>query len=415
MLTGKLTRQSVVLNTTRNQRERVSKLLLLYASEAEEVEELPFGSVGVILGLKYTRTGDTLVSTGGPPSTRTFLPEIIPPAAVISASVIPQSHSDLGPVQEALASLNRTDPSLRVDLQEGQILVHGMGALHLEIIEGRLRDEWNARFEIGKRRVTYREGLGPGEPSHNSNIWRTDAGGKQFDISVTFDVRPLEEHENPDPTWDGNLVLDETGNPLPAPDSMIGTPLAFIGRGIASALSNSPNTSLAMSHVRIQLKGFLTPPSAALSSLTGASASILHNRLRDAGTGPVMEPYVHLKITINEDSIGKVVKDLTEHGGEVLDLGTGPGTDEIGGYPDEGVYIPPSWLSPSGVSLGSGPNLPQIKRSIHALAPLAKMLDYSNRLRALSGGHGNFEMLNAGFKGVSEVRKLEILKEIGRA
>jgi elongation factor G len=128
-----------------------------------------------------------------------------------------------------------------------------------------------------------------------------------------------------------------------------------------------------------------------------------------------MEPYVHLKISVNEDSIGKVVKDVTEHGGDVLDLGTGSGTDEIGGYSDEGVYIPPSWLSPSGVPLGSRSNLPQIKRSIHALAPLSKMLDYFNRLRALSGGHGNFEMLNAGFKEVSALRKLEILKEIGRA
>lgn len=403
------------MNTTRNQRERVSKLLLLYASEAEEVDELLFGSVGVILGLKYTRTGDTLVSTGGSSSFSTILPEITPPAAVISASVIPHSHSDLVPVQEALESLVRTDPSIRVDMQEGQILVHGMGALHLEIVEGRLRDEWNARFEFGKRRVTYREGLGPGEPSDRSNIWRTEVGGKQVDISVTFDVRSLEEHEDADPIWDGNLVIDETGKPMPAPDSITGTPLSFIARGISSALSNSPNTSLAMSHLRVQLKGFLVPSSTAISTLTGACATILYNRIRDAGTGPVMEPYVHLKISVNEDSLGKVVKDLTEHGGEILDLGTGSSTDEVGGYPDEGVYIPPSWLSPSGASVGSSSHLPQMKRSIHALAPLSRLLDYSNRLRALSGGHGHFEMSNAGFKEVSEMRKLEILKEIGRA
>ena len=355
------------------------------------------------------------MSTGGSSLIPTILPEITPLAAVISASVIPQSHSDLVPVQEALGSLVRTDPSIRVDLQEGQILVHGMGALHLEIVEGRLREEWDARFEFGKRRVTYRESLGPGEPSRRSNIWRTEVGGKQLDISVTFDVRSLGEHEDPDPIWDGNLVLDEKGKPLPAPDSMTGTPQSFIARGISSALSNSPNTSLPMSHLRIQLKGFLIPSSTAISTLTAACAMILYNRLRDAGAGPVMEPYVHLKISVNEDSIGKVVKDLTEHGGEVLDLGTGSSTDEVGGYPDEGVYIPPPWLSPSGLSLASGSNLPQIKRSIHALAPLSKLLDYSNRLRALSGGHGHFEMSNAGFKEVSEMRKLEILKEIGRA
>lgn len=417
--TGKLTRQSVILNTNRNQRERVSKLLLLYAAEAQEVDELPFGSVGVILGLKYTRTGDTLVSTGGPTLTRSVLREITPPAAVISASVIPQSHSDLEPVQAALESLVRTDPSVRLDMQEGQILVHGMGALHLEIIEGRLRDEWNVQFEFGRRRVSYREGLGPGTPGPRSNIWQTDVGGKHVDISVTLDVRSLEHGEEGDPIWDGNLVLDESGKPFSTPDSMSGTPQAYIARGIASALSNSPNTSLAMSHLRIQLKEFSIPSTTTAAILTGATAAILRGRIRDAGTGPVMEPFVYLKITVNEDSLGKVVKDLTEHGTEVLDLGTGSvtadGPEEVGGYPEGGVYIPPLWLSPSGGSDSYSKSGLRMKRSVQALGPLSQILDYSNRLRSISGGHGLFEMVNAGFRKVSEVRKLEILKEIGRA
>ncbi|KAF8076509.1 P-loop containing nucleoside triphosphate hydrolase protein [Lyophyllum atratum] len=418
---GKLTRHSVVFNTSRNQRERVSKLLLLYASEAEEVDELPFGSVGVILGLKYTRTGDTLVSAGGPASTRSVLRQIVPPAAVIAASIIPQSHSDLEPVQEALEALARTDPSVRVDVQEGQILVHGMGALHLEIVEGRLKDEWNVRFEVGRRRVSYREGLGPDASGPNSNLWQTDAGGKQIDISVTLDIRPLEHGETGDPVWDGNVVLDETAQPFPSPDAMTGTPQSYIVHGISSALSNSPNSSLAMSHLHIQLKAFSIPPGTAASMLTGATAVIMRNRIRNAGMGPVMEPYVHLKISVTEDSLGKVVKDVTEHGGEVLDLDTGStvaadGSEEIGGYPEEGVYIPPALLSPSGGADSSGSSVSlRLKRSVHALAPLSKMLDYSTRLRALSGGHGMFEMANAGFREVSETRKVEILKEIGRA
>ncbi|KAG5648960.1 hypothetical protein DXG03_000309 [Asterophora parasitica] len=416
---GKLTRHSVLFNTSRNQRERVSKLLLLYASEAEEVDELPFGSVGVILGLKYTRTGDTLVSMGGPLSARSVLREITPPAAVIAASIIPQSHSDLEPVQEALEALARTDPSVRVDMQEGQILIHGMGALHLEIVEGRLKDEWNARFEVGKRRVSYREGLGPDKPAPNSNLWQTDAGGKQVDISVTFDIRSLQEGEIGDPNWDGNIVLDEKSKPIPSPDSMAGMALGYIAQGISSTLSNSPNSSLAISHLHIQLKEFSIPPGVSTSILTGASAMIIRNRMRDAGIGPLMEPFVNLKISVTEDSLGKVVKDLTEHGGEVLDLGTGSAvsaddSEEIGSYPEEGVYIPSLSLSPSGISAGSPESL-RLKRSVHALAPLSKMLDYSNRLRSISGGHGVFEMVNAGFRQVSEGRKLEILKEIGRA
>ena len=185
----------------------MSKILLLYASEAQEVDELPFGSVGVILGLKYTRTGDTLVSAGVSGSARSLLRDITPPPALISASVIPNSHSDLQPVQDALASLSRTDPSLRVDVQDGQMLVHGLGALHLEIVEGRLKDEWKVNFEFGRRRVSYREGLGFNEQTDEWNLWESDVQGKHISIKIPMKVRSMEADEEGDPVWDGNIEI----------------------------------------------------------------------------------------------------------------------------------------------------------------------------------------------------------------
>jgi elongation factor G len=375
--------------------------------------------VGVILGLKHTRTGDTLVSSrSGTLTDSLLLQNIVPPAAVMSASIIPQSYSDLDPVQEALQSLVRTDPSVRVDTQEGQILVHGLGALHLEIVEGRLRDEWNIRFELGRRRVSYREGLGPGEPTARSGGWQTDVSGKSIIVTVTLLVRAMQEHERPDPTWDGNLVLGPNGKQLPLLEAYTSEPLAHITRGISSALSTSPNTSLGMSHLCIQVKSFDYPSDVPATVLAGAAASVLRDRIREAGTGPLMEPYIRLKISVNEDSLGKVVKDLTENGGEIQALTSGESvaTDEeeyAGPYSHDGVYIGPNWLSPSSALVASGTS-PRFKQIINAIAPLSKMLDYSTRLRALSGGHGLFEMVNAGFREVSEARKLEILKELGR-
>ncbi|KAJ7129557.1 translation elongation factor 2 [Mycena epipterygia] len=418
---GKVTRKTTLLNLVRGQRERISKLLLLYASQPEEVEELSFGSVGVLLGLRYTRTGDTLESAGAPAVSRTSLREIVAPPAVIAVSVIPNSHADLQPVQDALESLSRTDPSVRIDMQEGQILAHGLGALHLEIVEGRLRDEWSVQFEFGKRRVSFREGLGPGTPSAESKLWRTDVSGTVTIVSISLDLRPLRADEAGDPNWDGNIVVDDAGNPFDSPNSFSGTHKALVAHGLASALSNSPHTSLAMSHVHIQVHEIDLPKSAPSSILTGAAAVILRNHIRDVGMGPVLEPFVALKVSVNEDSLGKVVKDLTEHGAEILDLGTGSmvgadGTEEVGGYPEEGNYIPPSWLSPSGDSSRTNEaSSPRLKRTINAVAPLSQMLDYSNRLRALSGGHGLFEMANAGFRQVPSARRLEIMKEIGRA
>lgn len=393
--------------------------MLLYASEFQEVDELPFGSVGVILGLKHTRTGDTLVSTGTPASARSVLRDITPPSAVISSSVIPQSHADLEPVQNALESLARTDPSVRVDIQEGQVLVHGLGALHLEIVEGRLRNEWNVNFEFGKRRVSYRESLGGDTPSPGWDTWDADVGGgKHISVKVPLIVRPLESGEEGDPVWDGNKVLDDKGRPLPTPESVPVGPLSYIAQGIASALSSSPHSSLAMTHICIQIPTQALSTQATPSILTGAAAGVLRQFFRSAGPGPIMEPFINLKVTVPESHLGKVIRDLTEHGGEILELGAGStaGADEVsGGFSEEGVYIPPLWLTPSATDGSIKSSTSRVKRAVHGSAPLSQFLDYSQRLRALSEGHGTFEMFTAGFKGVSESRQMEILREIGRA
>jgi len=417
---GTLNRRTSLLNTSRNQKEQASKLLLLYASEAKEVDELPYGSVGVILGLKHTRTGDTLVSAGVSESYKSTLRDIIPPPAVISASVIPRSHSDLQPVQNALEALSRTDPSLRVDIQEGQILVHGLGALHLEIVEGRLKDEWKVNFEFGRRYVSYREGLGSKPPSTGWDVWESEVGGKPIIAKIPLTVRVMEPEEVGDPVWDGNIVIDEKKRPVSSPDSMASTPLMSVAEGILNALSNSPHSSLPMTGLHIQIGNVKNIGTKVPSLITGAAAAILRKRIQEAGMGPILEPFINLKISIGESNLGKVVKDLTERGGEIQDLDSDitsiESSEEIGGYNDDGIYVPPDWLSPSGsptsLSRSAGSHL---KRSVNAVAPLSQFLDYSNRLRAMSEGHGTFEMSLAGFKEVSEERRMEILREIGRA
>lgn len=419
---GTLKRHSALLNTSRNKKERASKLLLMYAARTEEVDELPFGSVGVILGLKYTRTGDTLVfAQSNAHLMPSSLSDIIPPPAVMSASVVPLSHSDLDPVQDALQSLSRTDPSVRVETQEGQILVHGLGALHLEIVEGRLRDEFDARFEFGQRRVSYRECVGSGmrRDDPESNRWFMDVAGKRVFVQINFSLRPLQADEHGDPAWDGNLVFNG-GDRLQADTASSDPgPLTYLARGISTALSSSPHTSLAMSHVHVQVDKLIYPHGVDPSIIASAGAVILRNYIRDVGVGLVMEPYIRLKITVNDDSLGKVVKDITENGGEVSGLGTDSSIttdgEDLGPYTQDGVYIPPDVLSTFSTAFVSTESTLRMKRTIHATAPLSKMLDYSSRLRALLGGHGLFEMSSAGFRAVSEPRKLEILKEIGRS
>ena len=410
---GTLKSQSSILNASQNQREKVSKLMLLYAAEAEEVDSLLPGSVGAVLGLKYTCTGDTLVSVAGGSNT-TSLRNIIPPPAMMSVSVIPHSYADLEPVENALSALARTDPSVRFETQEGQLLVHGLGALHLEIVESRLRDEWKVNFEFGKRRVNFRECLGSGDVSGISNTWSTDLGGCSVRVQVGLSVRALEEDEESDPLWDGNLVLSPKGRPIPPGElhSDANDPLAQIAKGLLSTLSSSPNTTLALSRIRIQIQDIEFPKEAHPSVLAGASAAIFLNVVRAAVHGDLMEPYIRMKISVDEGSVGRIVEDLGEHGGEVLDLDAAV-AEEGEPFEDDATYIPPQWLSPSTGKAAKSTSA-KMRRTILAIAPLSQMLDYSTRLRALSGGHGLFQMANDGFRTVSSQRTVEILKEIGR-
>ncbi|KAF9534209.1 P-loop containing nucleoside triphosphate hydrolase protein [Crepidotus variabilis] len=418
---GKLTQQSTLLNTSRNQKEKASKLLLLYASDVEEVDELPYGSVGVILGLKYTKTGDTLVGAGVPEAQRATMRDITPPPAVVSASIIPQSHSEIQPVQNALDSLVRTDPSVRAETQEGQMLVHGLGALHLEIVEGRLRNEFKVNFEFGKRRVSYREGLGFNEPPAGWNVWKTEISGKPVIVTVPLTVRRLETHEQGDAVWDGNVVIDAKGRPVLAPEAIPGGGiLSDVAQGIMNGLCASPHSSLPMTRVHVQIGNLKNIESRVPSVVAGAAATIMRQRFKEGGFGPLLEPFIRLKVTITENQVGKIVKDLTERGGEVLDMGDGSmlgdNLEELEGYSQNGVYIPPEWLSPSGTPAALvGQSASHVKRSVQGVAPLSQFLNYSNRLRAMSEGHGVFEMSSAGFQEVGEERKLEILREIGKA
>ena len=413
------------------------------------MEALPFGSVGVILGLKHTRTGDTLVAgtwTDRSSPRGTSLESIRPPPTVISASVVPQSQSDVGPVKEALLALSRTDPSVRVteDQEEGQTLVHGLGALHLEIVEARLRDEWGVRCQFGRRRVSYRETLGSstGPLIKVSNRFEREVAGKRLGATVEIEIQPLAHNEGSPPAaprhsidtinsvasgqgcglWGENVVLDNTSRRLPHPSELgVESPLLPFVTGLATGLSTSPHTSLPISRAHIVVLNVTIDEGAPPACITGAARNAIQRAVAEAGPGDVMEPYVRLKVEVNTEHIGRVAGDLMEHGGRSVELDAGsddsvdpPKSDALR-YFEDNAYCPPSWVTPSSVNEApSSSHTIQTNRTIHAIAPLSRMLDYSSRLRAASAGLGTFQMNLEGFRVVPEARKLEILKEIGR-
>ncbi|KZT62921.1 P-loop containing nucleoside triphosphate hydrolase protein [Calocera cornea HHB12733] len=415
---GTLHRGAILWNTTTGEKERAGKLMLIYADAPVEVDSLPFGSIGVVLGLKHTRTGDTLVSNV---KTKSPLRAITPPPSVISASVIPATRADALPLAEALASLARTDPSVRIteDEAEAQTLVHGLGALHLEIVEGRLRDEWGVACAFGRRRVSYREGFFALPEVAVEEYWARDAGAKKIGARVALTVRSLRESEGEkdDPRWGGNAVVHKKEPLKPAVHERSSLdPLFHVAQGLQTALSSSPHSSLPVIGLHITVDSckldWGSPPSVAAS----AAASALRKLLQAAQPGELREPFMAVTVHVNEEDVGKIVKDFGEKGGDLQQLGAGANPESEHAYPAEAVYVPPAILTPSAMPLLEQHGMTvRMKRTVHALVALSKLLDYNSRLRALSGGTASFEMTADGFRTVSPARRLEILREIGRA
>ena len=415
----------MLYNTVTRQKERISKLLLCYASQHIEVESLPFGSVGVILGLKHTRTGDVLVSPNTADSSfGSYRGPISAPPPTISVSVVSRSQSDIQAVHTALNSLVRTDPSVRWTEEDGQTLVHGLGSLHLEIVEGRLRDEFGAHFSLGKRRVNYKETF-PGDEDVTEAIdWDKDILGKPARASIKLSVRRLDKTEQGDEALGGNLFRDRNGEALSSDLSKVSIELSTIIQGLQGPLSASPLSALPMTQLCITIKSLSLAPGSPPATLASAASLLLRRILKNSGLGDILEPFINVKVNTPESTMGKIVKDLSENGGEIHDMLTdihslssvGNAGQEVAPFSTDGLYVPPAWVSPSAMT---GINMENIasrqKRSIHALAPLSKMLDYQSRLRALSGGQATFEMSSAGYMQVSDSRKLEILQELGRA
>lgn len=415
MRTGTLNARHGIMNTTRNEKERPSKFLLLFADREVVVDSLPFGSVGVILGLKHTRAGDTLVSHAQ--SKGLVLPNISPPPAVISSSLIPMSYSDEQPLTAAVTDLIRTDPSIRFESNEGQMLIHALGPLHLEILASRLRDEWNVKFELGTHRVSYRETIT--DELQIEDTWSTNVQGSVVEIKLQLSARPLDESKGEVglENWGNNLVFS-SGVPLLSPSSSsVNTVDNALSQGIYNAIMNSPHTSLPYTNLYISITAVETPISVQPALLTGAAAHVLMNAFKAHGLGTIMEPYVEIHVDVQEQHVGQVISDIGLRGGEILDLESGSdnGTDDMEPYSYEGLYIPPEWVSPCSSSSNASKSAEVVsRRTVSARGPLAHFLDFSQKLKSITGGHGLFSSTNIGYRAVSETRRVEILQEMGR-
>lgn len=459
---GTIQRNTSLFNTNLQLSERAPRLLRMYASDSVEVPDISAGQIGVIPGLKYARTGDTLISykganpKTGPPAPLNSLqlrPIEVPPAVFFS-SIESQSLGEEKSVANALALLVREDPSLQLNVDEdsGQTLLSGMGEFHLEIARDRLIQDLKAKASMGKIEIAYRESvLVPSLPQ----TWTFDqeTAGKKGKATCTAIIRPFADDVKTDITLDdytnislekGNQIttsIDDTedANGTPEPwngelPSHLSLPivhaalkngaLAALGRGVAHGfpLTNA-QVSLTIDP-RTQIFGNETTPSAIQSAARLATKSAIKNSTVQGGSA-LMELVMNVTISTDEASLGAVVNDMSSsRGGHIISLDDADVVSAVGGNATREdlpiidlrkVYAPPDPFATSQSGENEehgGMDSSSRHRSIMAKVPLKEMVGYLKHLRSLTGGRGTFVMSADRFERVTGQREQVLLKEL---
>lgn len=467
---GSIQRQSLLFNTNLQVSERAPQLLKMYASESVQIDAIPAGQIGVIPGLKYARTGDTLISykganpKSGPPAplnTLQLRPIEVPPAVFFS-SIEPHSLSEEKATKSALDFLVREDPSLQVleDEESGQTLLSGMGEFHLEIARDRLVNDLKAKASMGNIEIAYRESILGASPSNTYTFNQEQGyGAKQGRASCTASVSPLTDDFDHDIDIDpetGSTSMEE-GNrititiipPLdenPGNDSTPTLPPHLTFPAVRSALKNGALAALGrgiihgfrMHHTHVHLSlslsshifGSETTPAALSSAARLATKQALKSTATEQhGGAALLELVMNVTVSVDDASLGAVVNDLSSNrGGHILSLDDGtvtsgptvndPALARQTDFPTidpATVYAPPDpFGGPSPLHQGHGGASDDgaRQRSITARVPLKEMVGYLKHLRSLTGGRGTFVMSADRFERVVGQREKSLLREL---
>ncbi|CAG8975936.1 hypothetical protein HYALB_00007066 [Hymenoscyphus albidus] len=430
---GSIKRNSNIWNTNLHVTERAQRLLQMQASDAVEIQHIPAGQIGVISGLKHARTGDTLISysgtnpKSGPPAplnTLQLRPIDVPPP-VFFAAIEPHSLSEERNVREVLQMLLREDPSLHVNIDDesGQMLLSGMGELHLEIARDRLVNDFKAKATMGNIEISYRECvLAPSSPQ--SILFDREVAGKKGKAACTATIEPYDELAPPKPDstieQDGNHITlqipgsNPSDGPLGSSSLPPSLPLPTIRtaliNGAVAALARGPrrNFPLHTSHITLlfnpstDIFGADTTP-AAISSAARLAVTATLTQLHNTSNIGLMEPVMNVLISCNEGSLGAIVHDISSaRGGHVLSLENEGNDSEVGIIDVKRVYAPPD---PFASGSGDGKEGPGQLRQVTARVPLKEMVGYLRHLRSLTGGRGTFVMSVDRFERLSGLRE----------
>jgi elongation factor G len=360
---GVLQNGQTLQNSNRDRKERIGRLVQVYADKRIEVNELRAGDIGAIVGVKQTFTGETLCDPAAP----IVLETIEFPEPVISVAVEPKTKADQDKLSNALQRLAEEDPTFRVkvDEQTGQTLISGMGELHLEVLVDRMQREFGVQAHVGRHQVAYRETITRRAVVETRFIRQT--GGRGQYAHVIVEVAPLEKGK-------GFQFVDKvTGGALPKEF------IQATAQGMREALENGVLGGYPLVDLQATLLGgsFHEVDSSEMSFRIAGSMA-----LREAveKAGPVLlEPVMRIEVVVPEHATGDVIGDLIARRGQI-----------------------------SGLEMHS-PGMQAIK----GMVPLAEMFGYATSLRSATQGRGTFTMEFDHYDVVPAERARQVLGLVG--
>lgn len=339
---GHLEAGAAVVNASKGRKERIGRLLRMYADHREEIKEIQAGDIAATLGLKATFTGETLCAPSGP----IILESISFPEPVISVAIEPRTIADQEKMSSALQRLAEEDPTfqVRVDENTGQRLISGMGELHLEVLVDRMLREFKVSANVGKPRVAYREAITQGARGEGRFIRQT--GGRGHFGHVVLELEPLGPGEG--------FEFVDTVHEYVIPREFV----PAVERGAREAMESGALAGYPLVDLRARLvDGSFHEVDSSELAFKVAGSIALREGVQKAG--PVLlEPMMHVEIVTPEEFTGEIVGDLNARRAQIESLD----------------------LRPAGL------------QTVTANAPLAGMFGYATELRSMTQGRGTFTM-----------------------
>ncbi|PPD16890.1 MAG: elongation factor G [Methylobacterium sp.] len=340
---GKLESGSSLLNATRDKRERIGRMLLMHANNREEIKEAYAGDIIAVVGLKESRTGDTLCDPNAP----VILERMEFPEPVIEMAVEPKSKGDQEKMAIALGKLAAEDPSFRVstDQESGQTIIKGMGELHLDIKVDILKRTHKVEVNVGAPQVAYRETI-TRAVDHDYTHKKQSGGSGQF-ARIKFTVEP-----------------NEPGKGFEFESKIIGgtVPKEYIPgveKGLESVIGSGPLAGFPVVDVKVTLTdgAYHEVDSSAIAFEIAARQGLREAFQKKEAGAVLLEPIMKVEVVTPEDFTGSVIGDLNSRRGQI-----------------------------QGQDMRGNANV------VNAMVPLANMFGYVNTLRSFSQGRASFSM-----------------------